>query len=152
MDGSRLGKYLIFDFPGQVELFTHYTSVRSIVQKLTAKDFRVRITLHETLLHIFHSAFACSLLHQALNLQPPTYVCQPRGRACWRQLTAVNLIDSHYCSDPGKFISAALLSLTTMLQLELPHVNVLSKIDLIEDEGKIGKLKRKKPRGEIFSL
>lgn len=54
------------------------------------------------------------------------------------QLTAVNLVDSHLCSDPGKYVSALLLSLTTMLHLELPHVNVLSKIDLIESFGKLG--------------
>ncbi len=38
-------------------------------------------------------------------------------------------------SDAGKFISAALISLTTMVRLELPHVNVLSKVDLIESGG-----------------
>lgn len=54
------------------------------------------------------------------------------------QLTAVHLIDAHLCSDPGKYISALLLSLSTMLHLELPHVNVLSKIDLIESYGKLG--------------
>jgi len=84
------GQYILFDFPGQVELFTHYTVVRSIVQQLVKRDFRI---------------------------------------------TAVNLIDSHYCSDPSKYISSLVLSLTTMLQLELPHVNVLSKFDLVEDEG-----------------
>jgi hypothetical protein len=31
-----------------------------------------------------------------------------------------------------------LLSLSTMLHLELPHINVLSKIDLIESYGKLG--------------
>ncbi|XP_069683334.1 GPN-loop GTPase 2 isoform X2 [Periplaneta americana] len=45
-------------------------------------------------------------------------------------LCSVHLVDSHYCTDPGKFISALMLSLSTMLQIELPHVNVLSKIDL----------------------
>mmetsp|Transcript_1429 Transcript_1429/g.4546 ORF Transcript_1429/g.4546 Transcript_1429/m.4546 type:complete len:254 (+) Transcript_1429:2267-3028(+) len=84
------GQYLIFDFPGQVELFTHTTIVRSIVQTLVKHDYR---------------------------------------------LTAVNLVDSHYCSDPGKYISALMLSLTTMLQLELPHVNILSKIDIVEKDG-----------------
>lgn len=54
------------------------------------------------------------------------------------QLTAVHLIDAHLCSDPGKYISALLLSLSTMLHLELPHINVLSKIDLIESYGKLG--------------
>lgn len=54
------------------------------------------------------------------------------------QLTAVHLVDAHLCSDPGKYISALLLSLSTMLHLELPHVNVLSKIDLIESYGKLG--------------
>lgn len=54
------------------------------------------------------------------------------------QLTAVHLVDAHLCSDPGKYVSALLLSLSTMLHLELPHVNVLSKIDLIESYGKLG--------------
>jgi hypothetical protein len=30
-------------------------------------------------------------------------------------------------------VSALLLSLSTMLRMELPHINVLSKIDLIEN-------------------
>lgn len=54
------------------------------------------------------------------------------------QLTAVHLVDAHLCSDPGKYISALLLSLSTMLHLELPHINVLSKIDLIENYGRLG--------------
>ena len=56
------------------------------------------------------------------------------------QLAAVHLVDSHYCSDPAKFISVLLTSLSTMIQVELPHVNVLSKIDLIENYGKLGKI------------
>ena len=51
-------------------------------------------------------------------------------------LVAAHLVDSHYCSDPSKFISAVMASLATMLQMELPHINVLSKIDLIEKYGK----------------
>lgn len=50
-------------------------------------------------------------------------------------MTCVNLIDSHHCSDPSKFLSVLLLSLHSMTQLELPHVNVLSKMDLIESLG-----------------
>ena len=53
------------------------------------------------------------------------------------RLAAVHLVDSHYCSDPGKFISVLLTSLSTMLQVELPHVNVLSKADMIEKYGKL---------------
>lgn len=54
------------------------------------------------------------------------------------QLAAVHLVDSHYCTDPGKFISVLCTSLSTMLHVELPHVNVLSKMDLIEHYGKLG--------------
>ena len=43
----------------------------------------------------------------------------------------VHLVDAHYCSDPAKFISVLLLCLRSMLQLDLPHINVLSKIDLL---------------------
>jgi hypothetical protein len=50
-------------------------------------------------------------------------------------MLAVHLVDAHHCSDSSLFISAVLLSLTTMIRLELPHINVLSKVDLIETRG-----------------
>ncbi|KAI5724304.1 hypothetical protein M8J77_000975 [Diaphorina citri] len=78
--------YFLFDCPGQVELYTHHSSMKNVL----------------------------SVIQNKLDLR----------------LCCVNLIDSHYCSDPGKYISTLLLSLTTMLHLELPHVNVLSKMDL----------------------
>lgn len=53
------------------------------------------------------------------------------------QITAVNLVDSHYCTDPAKFIAVMMTSVTTTIQLELPAVNVLSKIDLIEQYGEL---------------
>ncbi|KAL4226215.1 GPN-loop GTPase 2 [Mactra antiquata] len=53
------------------------------------------------------------------------------------RLVAVHLVDSHYCSDASKFVSVLLTSLSTMLQIELPHVNILSKCDLIEKFGRL---------------
>ncbi|PKA57123.1 hypothetical protein AXF42_Ash002427 [Apostasia shenzhenica] len=85
--------YLLFDFPGQVELFFLHSNAKNVISKLVTK----------------------------LDLR----------------LTAVHLVDAHLCCDPGKYVSALLLSLTTMLHLELPHINVLSKIDLIESYGKL---------------
>lgn len=79
--------YLLFDMPGQVELYTHHESIKKIFAKLTGLSYH---------------------------------------------LCAVHLVDSHYCSDPPKFISTLLLSLSTMMQVALPHVNVLSKADLLK--------------------
>lgn len=45
----------------------------------------------------------------------------------------VNLVDSAYCADASKYISVLLLALRSMLLLEYPHVNILSKIDLIKN-------------------
>jgi len=53
------------------------------------------------------------------------------------RLCAVHLVDSHYCSDPSKYLSVVMVSLSTMMKLELPHINVLSKIDLIEVGGRL---------------
>eukprot|EP00040_Diaphanoeca_grandis_P023423 m.127362 g.127362 ORF g.127362 m.127362 type:complete len:272 (+) comp29267_c0_seq4:267-1082(+) len=53
------------------------------------------------------------------------------------KLCAVNLIDSMQCNDASRYISALAVSLSMMLQLELPHVNVLSKIDLLETLGEL---------------
>lgn len=55
-----------------------------------------------------------------------------------QQLAAVHLCDAHYVTDASKYISVLLLSLRTMLHLELPHVNVLSKVDLIKQYGDLG--------------
>uniref|UniRef100_A0A8C7ECQ7 GPN-loop GTPase 2 n=1 Tax=Nothoprocta perdicaria TaxID=30464 RepID=A0A8C7ECQ7_NOTPE len=85
------GHYVLFDCPGQVELYTHHGALRNVFARLAKWDFRV-----------------------------------------------VHLVDSHYCTDPGKFISVLCTSLSTMLHVELPHVNVLSKMDLIEQYGKLG--------------
>ncbi|XP_049517817.1 GPN-loop GTPase 2 isoform X2 [Dermacentor silvarum] len=60
-----------------------------------------------------------------------------RLQALGYRLSATHLVDSHYCSDPGKFISVLLTSLATMMHMELPHVNVLSKVDLAEKYGKL---------------
>ncbi|ORZ14579.1 GPN-loop GTPase [Absidia repens] len=84
--------YIIFDFPGQVELFTHHNAVKEILGILEKHEYR---------------------------------------------LVAAHLVDAHYCTDPAKYISVLLLSLKTMVQLELPHVNILSKVDLIESYGKL---------------
>lgn len=85
--------YFLFDFPGQVELYTHHDSVKNIIDQLVKRDYR---------------------------------------------LCSVHLIDSHHCTDAGKYISMVLLSLKCMMQLGLPHINVLSKIDLVEAYGKLG--------------
>ncbi|EWM22157.1 gpn-loop gtpase 2 [Nannochloropsis gaditana] len=85
-------RYVLFDFPGQVELYTHGEAVQRLLQRL--------------------EKWGC-------------------------RLTAVHLVDAHHCSDAGKFISAVLISLTTMVRLELPHVNVLSKVDLVESYGRL---------------
>ena len=50
------------------------------------------------------------------------------------RLVCVNLVDSNYCYDPSKFVAVLLTCLSTMIQLELPHVNVLSKIDLLDED------------------
>jgi hypothetical protein len=54
-----------------------------------------------------------------------------------QKLAAVHLSDAHYITDAPKFISVVLLALRAMLQLELPHINVLSKIDLLSSYGEL---------------
>ena len=54
------------------------------------------------------------------------------------RVCVVNLVESHYCHDPSRYISMIMVSLRTMLELEQPHINILSKIDLIEKYGSLG--------------
>lgn len=54
------------------------------------------------------------------------------------RLAAVNLVDAAHCADVGKWVAALLVSITVMFQVELPIVNVLSKVDLVEAYGGLG--------------
>ena len=72
-------------------------------------------------------------------------VCSLRGGSCFNllrylflKLCVVHLVDSHYCLEPSKYISVLLVTLATMVHLELPHVNIFSKIDLLRQFGKPG--------------
>lgn len=62
-----------------------------------------------------------------------TRLTQQLVKALDLRLTAVHLVDSTLCVDAYRYISAVLLSLAAMMQMELPHVNVLSKIDMLMD-------------------
>lgn len=57
------------------------------------------------------------------------------GDALNVRFCSVQLIDAHHCTDSYKFIGSVLLALTTMLRLELPAVNLLSKMDLLAKAG-----------------
>eukprot|EP00439_Symbiodinium_sp_Y106_P010140 s4431_g1.t1 len=62
-----------------------------------------------------------------------TKITQQLTKALDLRLVAVHLIDSTLCVDVYRYISAVMLSLSAMMQLELPHINVLSKIDMVMD-------------------
>ena len=49
-------------------------------------------------------------------------------------MIGVFCIDTTFVSDTSKFISGSLLSLSAMIALELPHVNILTKCDMISEE------------------
>ncbi len=78
--------YVLFDCPGQIELYTHLPVMRRLLEELHNWGFRV---------------------------------------------CAVFLIDSHFMTEAAKFISGATVALSAMASLEAPHVNVLSKVDLL---------------------
>lgn len=86
--------YLIFDCPGQIELYCHHSFMRHITH---------------TMYHEWHYNITC-----------------------------VNLVDIYHCFSVGQninnynYISIVLMSLSMMLHLELPHVNIFSKCDLIK--------------------
>lgn len=41
LEGEEGGGYVIFDTPGQVELWTNHDSLKKVVERLTRMDYRV---------------------------------------------------------------------------------------------------------------
>ena len=85
-------EYLIlFDLPGQIELYTHIPLLPRLVQ------------------HLGRSG--------SLNIS----------------LCAAYLLEATFVVDKAKFFAGTLSAMSAMIMLELPHVNILSKMDLVKD-------------------
>ncbi|XP_035690474.1 GPN-loop GTPase 3-like isoform X2 [Branchiostoma floridae] len=52
------------------------------------------------------------------------------------RVCAVFLIDSQFMVDPSKFLSGVLSALSAMVTLEVPHINVMTKMDLLSKKAK----------------
>lgn len=84
--------YLIFDCPGQIELYSHLSVFRTFVDFLKRDGWNV---------------------------------------------AAVYCMDSQFASDATKYISGTMTALSAMIQLELPHINVLTKMDLCRNKEEV---------------
>eukprot|EP00240_Pyramimonas_obovata_P015596 CAMPEP_0118937892 /NCGR_PEP_ID=MMETSP1169-20130426/24075_1 /TAXON_ID=36882 /ORGANISM="Pyramimonas obovata, Strain CCMP722" /LENGTH=275 /DNA_ID=CAMNT_0006881655 /DNA_START=241 /DNA_END=1065 /DNA_ORIENTATION=+ len=81
--------YLLFDCPGQIELYSHVPVFRSFVDSLRMWDFN---------------------------------------------LCAVYLLDANFVNDASKFISGCMQAMSAMVMLEVPHVNILTKMDTVHNK------------------
>lgn len=58
------------------------------------------------------------------------------------QLVSVYLLESQFMEDPAKYFSGVLSAMSCMVGLEVPSVNVMSKMDLVK-KGTTGEKRRK---------
>ncbi|KAF9889219.1 ATP binding protein [Aspergillus nanangensis] len=82
---------IIFDMPGQIELYTHVPLLPSLVQFLSRAG--------------------------PLNIN----------------MCAAYLLESTFVIDKAKFFAGTLSAMSAMLMLEMPHVNILTKMDQVRD-------------------
>lgn len=61
-------------------------------------------------------------------------------------ILSVFCLDSTFLTERNKFVSGCTLSLATMIQLELPHMTILTKSDLINDKSIIENLNELDPK------
>ncbi|KAF2196766.1 hypothetical protein GQ43DRAFT_444820 [Delitschia confertaspora ATCC 74209] len=80
---------IIFDMPGQIELYTHVPILPNLVKHL---------------------------MRGSLNIN----------------MCAAYLLESTFVVDKPKFFAGTLSAMSAMLMLEMPHINILSKMDLIK--------------------
>ncbi|OJI97475.1 hypothetical protein ASPVEDRAFT_122957 [Aspergillus versicolor CBS 583.65] len=91
---------IIFDMPGQIELYTHVPLLPSLVQFLSRSG--------------------------PLNIS----------------LCAAYLLESTFVVDKAKFFAGTLSAMSAMLMLEMPHVNILTKMDQVREMVSRRELKR----------
>ena len=94
-------EYLIlFDLPGQIELYTHIPLLPELVRYLSRMG--------------------------PLNIN----------------LCAAYLLEATFVVDKAKFFAGTLSAMSAMILIELPHVNILTKMDLVK--GQVGKKEMKR--------
>mmetsp|Transcript_24953 Transcript_24953/g.69587 ORF Transcript_24953/g.69587 Transcript_24953/m.69587 type:complete len:272 (+) Transcript_24953:191-1006(+) len=81
--------YLIFDCPGQIELYSHVSMFRNFIKYLEKEGWSV---------------------------------------------CCVYVIDAQFVTDIPKFVAGTFQAMSAMVHLETPHINVLSKMDLIPNK------------------
>lgn len=91
---------IIFDMPGQIELYTHVPLLPSLVQFFSRQG--------------------------PLNIS----------------LCATYLLESTFVVDKAKFFAGTLSAMSAMLMLEIPHLNILTKMDQVRDMMSRRELKR----------
>jgi len=90
---SLTEEYLvIFDMPGQIELYTHVPVVPALIKFLT------------------------------------------QAGAMDMRLCAAYLLDATFVVDRAKYFAGSLSAMSAMIMLEIPHLNILSKMDLVKDQ------------------
>ncbi|TRX99019.1 hypothetical protein FHL15_000361 [Xylaria flabelliformis] len=91
---------IIFDMPGQIELYTHVPILPALVRFLTRTG--------------------------SLDIR----------------LCAAYLLEATFVVDRAKFFAGTLSAMSAMIMLEVPHINILSKMDLVKDQVRKKDLKR----------
>lgn len=91
---------IIFDMPGQIELYTHVPILPALARFLT----------------------------QAGSLDI--------------RLCATYLLEATFVVDRAKFFSGTLSAMSAMIMLEIPHLNILSKMDLVKGQVRKRDMKR----------
>ncbi|KAI0152240.1 GPN-loop GTPase [Hypoxylon sp. NC0597] len=91
---------IIFDMPGQIELYTHVPILPALVRFLT------------------------------------------RAGSLDIRLCAAYLLEATFVVDRAKFFAGTLSAMSAMIMLEIPHLNILSKMDLVKEQVRKKDLKR----------
>lgn len=90
---------IVFDMPGQIELYTHVPVLPNLVKVLMQGSLNIR-------------------------------------------MCAAYLLEATFVIDRPKFFSGTLSAMSAMMMLEMPHINILSKMDLVKGQVAKRDLKR----------
>ncbi|KAA3458511.1 GPN-loop GTPase 3-like [Gossypium australe] len=131
--------YLVFDCPGisfawmriyfigQIELFSHVPVLRNFVEHLKRKNFNVcAVYLLDSQVCLSSASFSMPVCYSNLVGMSLLLVMA---------FTISNYLNLHqFITDVTKYVSGCMASLSAMVQIEVPHINILSKMDLVTNK------------------
>ncbi|XP_031711717.1 GPN-loop GTPase 3 isoform X1 [Anarrhichthys ocellatus] len=128
--------YILFDCPGQIELYTHLPVMKQLVEQLQQREFRVCGVFLVDSQFMVESFKVTGTVFEWLHLFIWFLFVPERTGVHFNVVIKANMESHIFPPLHIQFISGVIAALSAMVLLEIPQINIMTKMDLLSPKAK----------------